>query len=119
MHLQQQYQFEFMFAVFGMQALIMMQVMNIHPQQARKKQLDDGCPPLQVESLACGAHFTIALLQGGAEVHSWGENSYGQLGLGHTNDVPTPQRAASLSGMYARAPPSTTFLKPRTDNEAL
>ncbi|NVB42012.1 hypothetical protein G6O69_29570 [Pseudenhygromyxa sp. WMMC2535] len=42
--------------------------------------------PDTVEQLALGAYHTCALLTGG-KVMCWGRNDYGQLGLGHTNNI--------------------------------
>ena len=53
---------------------------------------------MQVVSVACGAHFTMALLSDD-QVYAWGENSFGQLGLGHASDVMKPQRVQGLCGI--------------------
>ncbi|NVB43353.1 hypothetical protein G6O69_36345 [Pseudenhygromyxa sp. WMMC2535] len=42
--------------------------------------------PGAVEQLALGGYHSCALLSGG-EVSCWGQNQYGQLGLGHTHDI--------------------------------
>jgi len=38
--------------------------------------------PLPVANMACGRHYCLVLLQGGAAVLSWGAGHFGQLGLG-------------------------------------
>ena len=48
--------------------------------------------PLPVAQLACGRHYCLALLQGGAAVLAWGAGHFGQLGLGphrSVSDEPT------------------------------
>jgi E3 ubiquitin-protein ligase MYCBP2 len=40
-----------------------------------------GCGDLPVTQIACGVHHTVVLLQNG-DVYTFGNNSYGQLGLG-------------------------------------
>ena len=44
---------------------------------------------------AIGDHHSIILSSG--EVHSFGKNNYGQLGLGHNNDVALPSRIPNLT----------------------
>lgn len=39
----------------------------------------------QVEAISCGDGFTLILLEDG-RLYSFGENSYGQLGIGYTID---------------------------------
>lgn len=48
-----------------------------------------------IKSVSCGQSHTIILLQSGI-CYSWGLNMYGQLGLGHTNDVDSPQKITLL-----------------------
>ena len=43
----------------------------------------------------CGAHHTITLSNDGT-LHSFGYNRFGQLGLGHKNDVSLPTRISNL-----------------------
>ena len=50
---------------------------------------------LGVAELSCGADFTMALA--GGELFSWGLNAVGQLGLGHTNQVASPELVSSLA----------------------
>ncbi|XP_060782433.1 probable E3 ubiquitin-protein ligase HERC6 isoform X2 [Neoarius graeffei] len=68
------------------------------------------CPkpvPLQIQlpfqipvvQVACGDFHSLALTKGG-EVLSWGQNKYGQLGLGKTVDLqPNPALVRSLVGV--------------------
>lgn len=67
-------------------------------------QLGDGTTnsssePIQImsgkfECLAAGDDFTIAVKEydeeEGSEIYAWGGNKYGQLGLGHTENMSTP-----------------------------
>ncbi|KAL0964222.1 hypothetical protein UPYG_G00321040 [Umbra pygmaea] len=57
---------------------------------------------VQIVQVACGYHHSHALSRGG-QVYSWGQNRYGQLGLGtagHTgHQVSTPQVIQSLQGI--------------------
>ena len=48
-----------------------------------------------IKSVMCGFAQIIILLQSGV-CYSWGLNSSGQLGLGHTNIVSSPQKITSL-----------------------
>ncbi|XP_018619035.1 probable E3 ubiquitin-protein ligase HERC1 isoform X2 [Scleropages formosus] len=50
-----------------------------------------------IEDIAVGAEHTLALSSTG-DVYSWGSNSEGQLGLGHTNHVREPTLVTSLQG---------------------
>ncbi|PPQ69371.1 hypothetical protein CVT26_002526 [Gymnopilus dilepis] len=50
-------------------------------------------------TIACGSEHVLALIrpssgshQGGSQVWGWGWNEHGNLGLGHTEDVPAPVR---------------------------
>jgi alpha-tubulin suppressor-like RCC1 family protein len=49
-----------------------------------------------VQAVTASGHHSCALLTGGAVV-CWGENTYGELGNGTTNDAPTPVNVSSLS----------------------
>ena len=51
--------------------------------------------------IAAGSEHVLALLadaDGRAEVHAWGWNEHGNLGLGHLEDVATPTRLTDLPG---------------------
>jgi alpha-tubulin suppressor-like RCC1 family protein len=48
-----------------------------------------------ITSIVCGAYHTFAV-DSDRRVYGWGSNSYGQLGLGHTDEVLTP---ALIAGM--------------------
>ncbi|XP_023674598.2 probable E3 ubiquitin-protein ligase HERC1 isoform X1 [Paramormyrops kingsleyae] len=50
-----------------------------------------------ISDIAVGAEHTLALSSTG-EVYSWGSNSEGQLGLGHTNHVREPTLVTTLQG---------------------
>ena len=54
-----------------------------------------------IEDIAVGAEHTLAVTSNG-DVFGWGNNADGQLGLGHTNTVRTPQIITSLSGKGIR-----------------
>ena len=74
----------------------------------RRSSKGDACVPrplggmdgLRVLQVACGAAHSLLLVarrgEGGGEVHAVGENSCGQLGLGHTAPQPRPRRATEL-----------------------
>ncbi|KAL4641964.1 putative E3 ubiquitin-protein ligase HERC1 isoform X1 [Arapaima gigas] len=50
-----------------------------------------------IKDIAVGAEHTVALSSTG-DVYSWGSNSEGQLGLGHTNHVREPTLVTALQG---------------------
>lgn len=50
-----------------------------------------------IEDISVGAEHTLAVSSNG-DVFGWGNNVDGQLGLGHTNNVRTPQLITSLTG---------------------
>ncbi|XP_030232116.1 probable E3 ubiquitin-protein ligase HERC1 isoform X5 [Gadus morhua] len=50
-----------------------------------------------IQDIAVGAEHTLVLSSTG-EVYTWGSNSEGQLGLGHTNHVREPTLATALQG---------------------
>ncbi|CAK9267260.1 unnamed protein product [Sphagnum jensenii] len=54
---------------------------------------------LRVLRVACGNEHILALVKArdGLECYSWGNNSYGQLGLGHLEPRSTPEVISSLS----------------------
>lgn len=54
-----------------------------------------------VEEIAVGAEHALALTSGG-DVWGWGNNSDGQLGLGHTAIVREPQLLTALLGKGAK-----------------
>ena len=74
----------------------------------RRSSKSDACVPrplggmdgLRVLQVACGVAHSLLLVarrgEGGGEVHAVGENSCGQLGLGHTAPQPRPRRATEL-----------------------
>ncbi|XP_031140033.1 probable E3 ubiquitin-protein ligase HERC4 isoform X4 [Sander lucioperca] len=54
---------------------------------------------VQIAQVACGYWHSHALSRGG-QVFSWGQNRYGQLGLGiNGQSIPTPQIIQSLQGI--------------------
>ncbi|XP_028323711.1 probable E3 ubiquitin-protein ligase HERC4 [Gouania willdenowi] len=54
---------------------------------------------VQIAQVACGFWHSLALSKGG-QVYSWGQNRYGQLGLGlNGQSVSTPQPIQSLQGI--------------------
>ncbi|XP_072534564.1 probable E3 ubiquitin-protein ligase HERC4 [Salminus brasiliensis] len=55
--------------------------------------------PIPVVQVACGNIHSLALTKGG-EVYSWGQNNYGQLGLGKTVSLqPVPALVRALTGV--------------------
>ncbi|XP_028298817.1 probable E3 ubiquitin-protein ligase HERC1 isoform X3 [Gouania willdenowi] len=52
---------------------------------------------VHVQDVAVGAEHTLVLSSSG-DVYTWGSNSEGQLGLGHTNHVREPTLATALQG---------------------
>ena len=63
-----------------------------------KPQEVQGLAGYFVEDIACGAEHSLALTCTG-DVWAWGNNSEGQLGIGHTNTpVREPQLVPCLSG---------------------
>jgi hypothetical protein len=44
-----------------------------------------------VAAVACGADHSMAITRGEGKLYCWGEGEYGRTGLGHTDDVTTPQ----------------------------
>eukprot|EP00937_MAST-01D_sp_MAST-1D-sp2_P002200 g2200.t1 len=53
----------------------------------------------KVRFVACGnAHTVVATANWAAEVLTFGDNTLGQLGIGHTRSMATPQRVARLCG---------------------
>ena len=57
-----------------------------------------------IDSLVCGAYHTFAV-DDTRGVHAWGQNDFGQLGLGHTNPVSSPAMVASLPPVMAQKKP--------------
>jgi alpha-tubulin suppressor-like RCC1 family protein len=56
--------------------------------------------PRRVRLVACGnAHTVVATANYAAEVWTIGDNTLGQLGVGHTRSEPRPQRVERLRGM--------------------
>ncbi|KAG7482603.1 putative E3 ubiquitin-protein ligase HERC1 isoform X2 [Solea senegalensis] len=52
---------------------------------------------IHIQDIAVGAEHTLVLSSTG-DVYTWGSNSEGQLGLGHTNHVREPTLATALQG---------------------
>jgi len=50
-----------------------------------------------IEDISVGAEHTLAVSSDG-DVYAWGNNLDGQLGVGHSNAVRTPQRIMAFSG---------------------
>jgi E3 ubiquitin-protein ligase HERC4 len=50
----------------------------------------------RVLSIATGGHHCLALCEGGC-VYSWGDNSHGQLGLGHSTNISAPALIRALT----------------------
>ncbi|KYQ49672.1 RCC1 and BTB domain-containing protein 1 [Trachymyrmex zeteki] len=51
----------------------------------------------KVVHISCGAAFTVVIIDNG-EVYGWGNNRYGQLGVGDMEDRTTPCQVDSLIG---------------------
>ena len=45
-----------------------------------------------IESISCGANHTIALINNDKVLYVWGNNAFGQLGLGDENSVNSPHK---------------------------
>jgi alpha-tubulin suppressor-like RCC1 family protein len=50
---------------------------------------------IRIRSIACGRQHTVAVADNGT-LFTWGKNSNGQCGLGHTNNVSSPCSVSSL-----------------------
>jgi len=50
---------------------------------------------IRIRSIACGRQHTVAIAENGS-LFTWGKNSNGQCGLGHTNNVLSPVCVSSL-----------------------
>jgi alpha-tubulin suppressor-like RCC1 family protein len=50
---------------------------------------------IRIRSVACGRQHTVAVAENGS-LYTWGKNSNGQCGLGHTNNVLSPVSVSSL-----------------------
>ncbi|XP_030058993.1 putative E3 ubiquitin-protein ligase HERC4 isoform X2 [Microcaecilia unicolor] len=58
-----------------------------------------GLSYVQIVQVACGSHHSLALSKG-SEVYSWGQNKYGQLGIGYEcKKQISPQLVKSLLGI--------------------
>lgn len=55
---------------------------------------------VRVTAIACGDAHGAAVGWSG-DVYTWGRGGHGQLGLGHTLDVPTPTRVEAMVGKVA------------------
>ncbi|XP_043912312.1 probable E3 ubiquitin-protein ligase HERC4 isoform X2 [Protopterus annectens] len=60
----------------------------------RIKSLSQVC----VLQVACGYHHSLALSRW-SEIYAWGQNKYGQLGIGHSKNQSSPQLVKSLIGL--------------------
>jgi alpha-tubulin suppressor-like RCC1 family protein len=58
-------------------------------------ELDGRATPCQ--QVLAGFEFTVAMTRFG-ELYSWGRNTEGELGLGHTRDESTPRNLESDDG---------------------
>ncbi|XP_048365977.1 E3 ISG15--protein ligase HERC5-like isoform X2 [Sphaerodactylus townsendi] len=68
---------------------------NVKSQPRLLKELGDK----QMVQIACGDHHSMALSKGG-QLFSWGQNDYGQLGLGgEMTSSREPQRVQALDGI--------------------
>ena len=54
---------------------------------------------LPIRAISCGAHHSVAVSWSGA-VYAWGKNSYGQLGLGTTEDSSLPKEVQHVFLSY-------------------
>eukprot|EP01116_Phalansterium_solitarium_P024464 TRINITY_DN898_c0_g1_i2.p1 TRINITY_DN898_c0_g1~~TRINITY_DN898_c0_g1_i2.p1 ORF type:complete len:535 (-),score=39.28 TRINITY_DN898_c0_g1_i2:1118-2638(-) len=68
-----------------------------HDNHINTPQLVAALSGKKVVAIAAGLHHSLVLLASG-KVMAWGNNDCGQLGLGHNNDMNTPQLVAALSG---------------------
>ena len=50
---------------------------------------------IRIRSIACGRQHTVAVADNGS-LFTWGKNSNGQCGLGHTSNVSSPCSVLSL-----------------------
>ncbi|XP_018311637.1 RCC1 and BTB domain-containing protein 1 [Mycetomoellerius zeteki] len=74
-------------------------------QEQEKEKTDKQTTPMQFDILvkkkvvhiSCGAAFTVVIIDNG-EVYGWGNNRYGQLGVGDMEDRTTPCQVDSLIG---------------------
>eukprot|EP00906_Rhabdomonas_costata_P022340 RCo032278 len=67
----------------------------VSPPEAVPIPLKD--PKAHVVQAECGGYHCLVLASDGT-VYSWGRNTFGQLGLGHTNLPDTPQLVRALVG---------------------
>lgn len=58
----------------------------------------DVLPGKKVVYVSCGQGFSIVIIENG-EIYGWGDNGYGQLGVGHIHDREKPCRINSLEGI--------------------
>ncbi|CAM6119340.1 unnamed protein product [Calypogeia fissa] len=56
---------------------------------------------LQIKQIACGDSHCLAITADG-DVHSWGRNQNGQLGLGHDEDVLVPRKVSAFEGIAVK-----------------
>lgn len=64
---------------------------------------DADCSLTEVLSVEAGEDFTCVLLEGG-NLRCWGDNTFGQLGYGHTNDIGDDERPVSVGNVMLPAP---------------
>ena len=71
-------------------------------------------PPIL--QISCGSSFTLCLDESGF-IHSFGINTEGQLGLGHTTNVDSPQRIESLLDVeFVECGSASSFCKITNDS---
>jgi len=79
--------------------------------------MSDSSVPVQVSGLTdvysfdCGSEFTLALAGSGSglSLYAWGDNQWGQLGLGHTADTGTPTEVTGFDGFEAQVTAVSCF----------
>ncbi|XP_060594475.1 probable E3 ubiquitin-protein ligase HERC4 isoform X2 [Ruditapes philippinarum] len=69
---------------------------QLEPELCRKPKLIKF--PRTIVQVSCGRYHNLLLTDDG-QIYSWGDNRFGQLGLGHTISQNIPQYIASLKGI--------------------